>query len=375
MADDIVWGQFRFDGEETLRNVRTGQSIRCKGSDGNARDFFDYDDGEIAVPFHTYPYKQEGYGGKPGPAGVATDLNHPDLHLVRGSYGLWRRLAHFLPEALTVWHYRKQGRFSPMNHVALGGGWQNGRWHRRFFIETRVDPTSDAKPGMAELDDPIELFPLDGPPGDWRYVEVPTIAPETKLALMVGSDTPILDQSISIETQLAQSPHFIDSRSNAAVFHRSVEIHFWREEDYSPKPHYGFVDNDVAFTILTSPHYGIENLATPARARPNGPALNGFFKDWTGDYFATPTARLWQRIMFALIDVQGAAVDALEAGMQFPIIPDRDQEFLKNYYGKKFPKEVASWKGIDFGRYLHKLGRMPMMSPFGPVDVRFGRPR
>lgn len=108
---NLVWGQFKYDARgKTLLSIFSGQSIRWK-SGGRDRDFFDYIDGEtrISIAVERRPWGRH--------------VDFGEIAAVRQSYGLWRRLAFFLPDSLACWFFGGRTPYEPgVGWVTLGGG-------------------------------------------------------------------------------------------------------------------------------------------------------------------------------------------------------------------------------------------------------------
>jgi hypothetical protein len=358
---ETVWGQFEYDrGRELLRNVFSGQAIEL-GSESPERCVFTYRDAETQAAIVT----------ERRPWGWTVDFN--DMAVVKQSYGLWRRLAFGLLDALTFWFSGGRSAFEVgrVHQITLEGGWQNGRWARSSRITANAggypyDPNAPLNPPTPKKG--LELFPLDGRPSTWRYVDVQDIALETKLATFPGRALPVLDRSVSLDVQLARAPRFVRDDGRAVLFHRYVAVNFHRGEDYDPTPYYGYVNEHVALTLDTYSSYGVWHFSNPILAsewvlpKAHFDDLQVLSKDVTR---TTPALGLREELFFALFDICAVRQEAAMAG-RLPILRERDHETLGSH-----PDADGGWNGIPFGQYLDKMAWLPMQSPLGMASTSF----
>lgn len=362
---ETVWGQFEYDrGRELLRNIFSGQAIEL-GSESPDRCVFTYRDGEI----------QAEIVAQRRPWGWTVDFN--DMAVVKQSYGLWRRLAFGLPDCLTFWFSGGRSAFEVgrVHQVTLEGGWQNGRWAASARITADAgghphDPNSSLNPAPPR--NALTLFPLDGRPSTWRYIDVRDATSETRLATVPGRDLPLLDRTQGLEAQLARAPRFVRDDGCAVLFHRYIEVNFHRGEDYDPRPYYGYVNERVAFTFDAYSSYGVWNYSNPILATDDSDPDTHFdklavlSKDVTR---ATLALDLREELFFALFDICGVKQE-VATGAGFPMLLERDREGWAADRGG-YPDEEASWKGLMFAQYLDRMMDLPMRSPLSMGRTSF----
>lgn len=359
-----VWGLFEYDrNREFLRNVFSGQAIEL-GDERPDQCRFTYRDAETQL---TFIVQRE-------PWGWSVDFN--DMPAVKQSYGLWRRLAFGLPDSLTFWFSGGRSVFEVgrPHQVTLEGGWQNGRWASSSRITADIggpphDPNSPLNPAPPK--NVFKLFPLDGRPATWRYVEAADIAQEAKIATVPGRDPPLLDRTQELDVQLARAPRFVRDDGRAVLFHRYVAVSFHRGEDYDPQPHYGYANQHVAFTFNAHGSYGVWHYSNPILV--SGWALPGALFDDVNVLQnvtrVTPALGLREELFFALFDIC-AVRQEIAIGKGLPILRERDREELE-YYRGKFPNEDRYWNGIRFAQYLDRIDGLPMRSPLSMGKTSF----
>lgn len=204
------------------------------------------------------------------------------------------------------------------------------------------------------------MFPLNGEALHWRFVDVPNIVPEARLATVPEGDVPLLDRTVPLEEQLARSPRFVREDGGAVLFHRFVAVHFHRGEDYDPEPHYGFANGRVAFTFTASNSFGVWNCVDPILLSPDAAAASFDAigdKNWRQP--VTLSLGLREELFFALFDI--ARVRPAH-GAGWPTILEYDRGRLGEYR-VKYRNEAFRWNGIRFGSHLDMIAGLPMRSP------------
>jgi hypothetical protein len=360
---DVVWGQFKFNEDQKLLvNVLSGQTIQLKQQGADAC-VFDYGDGEIETSIIV---QQKGWQ-------LFVDFRRDEMASVARTYGLWRRMAFFLPDSLMFWFFGGRSPLDPWSRskVILVGGWQNGRWDSSLLVESFVFYPPDPKLLGDPQNTAIKLFPLNATPITWRFLDARHIAPEVKLTTTQGGDIPFLDRAVAIDKQIANAPRFMREDGGAVLFHRFVQVNFHRGEDYDPVPYYGYGNEHVAFTLSAQSNSGVSGYIDPLLVSWDA-APKDYFTSLLamgGKIYPTLSLRLREELFFALLDIKGVR---LGPGKKWPIIRERDSEEL-DYYRKRIPEDAYRWNGIVFGAHLHAIDGMPMRSPAGLAQTSFFR--
>ncbi len=342
----MICGQYELDGHSgSLIHVDTGQSIRKLSADGEAWRF-EYRDGDATIAFAVSVDTPR--------SGIASvDFNRWDMQSFRLGYGLWRRVSFFLLDGLIAWFFVVEGAQEKTRSVKLIGGWQNGLWNRSLILQGGGANSNGERAQAGRRFSADALCPLDREPPAWRYIPVASVLPEVALHTVPGLGTvPTLDQSAPIFRQIAGAPQFARDDGKAFLFHRFVQAHFHRGEDYDPQPYYGYVNDSVAFTMNAQRPYGVRSFLDPILASPSVEFDGWFAGEWPS-YVLRPAPILREELTFALVDIQGVIS---QVNSTLPMILERDRERLESY--RSFPvtpEEEQYFRGIRFGQYLNMI--------------------
>ncbi|WP_193371582.1 hypothetical protein [Pelagibius marinus] len=372
---DLISGTYQLDKVTgSLRHLFTGQGIARKRDGSEAAQWFEYSDADVTVPFAVDLTSQARPNAKFFSAWV--DFSRPESAVVSESYGLWRRMALFLLESLSVWYLKRKPETDFLGGVKVIGGWENGIWNPASFMVATIRNAEDAVPSSPAPDgiEYASLCPLDKQPLPWRYVPCDAPKAEVNLKAVVGAnDIPVLVSDQPIEKQIGGGPYFARQDGKAFLFHRFVKANFSRGEDYAPLPYYGYANGDCAFTLRASRNYGVDSVSGPILLRPDV-AFEKCFRtrsrssDRPGSWLIDLQPGLWNELIVELIDVKAAA----RSLGPFPVIREYDQHNLR-WFAERFPGEEHSWKGISFGSYIDHVsvyGHRPRGLYFGIIDIR-----
>jgi hypothetical protein len=355
----FTWDQFDHDaGRNLLRNVCSSQAIRL-AQQGAGSWVFDYEDGEAAIAIPVRQRARE----------FSVDFR-PLTSVVR-TYGLWRRLAFFLPDALAFWFLGGREPLEPWlpSKVDLLGGWQNGAWDPALFVRCSVFVRADPKLHDFTPGTPIALCPLQAPPPRWRFVNAPRVEPEVKLNTIPAADMPLLDHTVPIDEQIAGAPRFIRQDGGAVLFHRRVEVNFHRGEDYDPLPRYGYCNRNVAFSFYAHSSSGVGSYDAPVLLHDAAPDSYFVRRTAINDrILVAPALALREELFFSLIDIIGVR---RTVRAELPVIREADQAGFA-YYRDRLPEDEYAWTGIKFGSHLDTIDDLPMRSPAGIARTSFG---
>ena len=366
---ETICGQYGFDeAARSLSHLDSGQSIREVQSEGGLRRF-EYSDTDVTLTFGLE------IGGTN--LQIATsDFHEPSMEAAHQTYGLWRRLAFFLLDALTVWLFAaERGRQNWQVH--LRGGWQNGRWNPALVLKTSNSGLpSGFKMARGRYSEAV-VHPLDLEPRSWRYVSVDDPILEAALATIPGrGDIPLIDLSTPIDEQLAKVPRFVRDDDQATLFHRYAKVNFSRGEDYSPIPYYGYINETMAFTFYSQSFQGVGGYMEPMTSKSNEDLRTylATFNPELGGISLPPTCR--EELFYALIDIQEVIENILDK--RYPILPmilERDRERIE--YFKKIngftPQDERHFLGVRFGSDLNCMRGLPLRSPLGITKTSIER--
>jgi hypothetical protein len=378
-VSDLVCGKYKLqDGGQALQQPFTGQSLALHRDPTDPLVRLLYTDRDVSLPIAVMPGTKR--GGLEVLSAVTLNANLPASAALCESYGLWRRVAGFLLDALPIWCLvsaaaagRPAGARVRGARVRLIGGWGNGRWRTDAAIEAHMAiSTNDLKAFRTTTEEPESaeaLFPLDVRPIAWAYMsghEPPD--PEVVLATdgTNGQGVPVLRQDLPIGPQLAGAPYYLRTDGGAWLHHRYIAMNFHRGEDYDPVPVYGYLNRDCGFSLGAQPFHGVspspDDLVLPrADMRREAVMRSAWLRP-----------KLHEELFFALCDISALQRDL--GWSHGPMIRHAESDHGRNWPGRRFGSNLNRFQALPFTAHVGQSGTHFLSAQLIPA-TQFGEIR
>jgi len=345
---ELVGGVYIYSKKERLLLLPgTNQSLKLVGRP-SGHFAFRYQDGEVSRDFIV----RAKAGGD-----ILLDFAQRDLDGIAEAYGLWRRLSFFLLDGLPCWFYCNSTTLEGSWVTGLRGCWVNGSWKPRQIIQSKLERPSPQENHSYETGFTHTLAPLQAKPIAWTYACPPE--PEAIAELEFsnsGTSYPLVVEPI--ENRLSRVPRFVRADGKAFLFHRYIESHYHRGEDFAPIPYYGYVNEACAYSMRAHYFYGIDTFFEPALRANSSGRLDLFASGHESPTLHTVTLSriLREELLFALLDISSLSE---ENKATYPFV-HAIKESIARASQNSIDDARAGLGGIQFGHHLSFLSGLPI---------------
>jgi hypothetical protein len=235
LTADLLFGAYHRRHGDALHLVATGQWLNPLRANGQEQHF-QYADPETDLAIVVI--LKETPPGALLSIGCEAQIDFRDARYapLHKSYGLWRRVAWFLLDAVQVWLHATD---KAQRKLTIRGGWVGGAWSDNVRLEISSRRDGGSRDRLATPLDPYGLYPLDAPAPIWRYFEGLAGAREGWIAThRDAAGALVADLSVPAERQLGDAPRFVADDGTILFFNRVVS-HVG--PDYAPARHYGLL--------------------------------------------------------------------------------------------------------------------------------------